>query len=96
MKRAPGRAGIIMWRTPRWLTCSWCGCNSCSKKVPALTIPQARCLIGQALADEHGRPDPLALLVYRQNGNRAAYRSHRKRTRERLRRPAKRRNLKVS
>jgi len=53
--------------------------------VPALTISQARQLVAQALEADRDRPDPLALVRYHQERNHAAYRPHRKRTRERLR-----------
>jgi len=96
MRRAPGLAGTIMWLKALWPISSWSDCKSCSKKVPALTIPQARQLIAQALEVDTARPDPLALLRYHQERNRAAYRSHRKRTREGLRRPASRRKPEIS
>ena len=55
------------------------------KKNPALTTPQARQLIATALDEHIPALDIASLLKYRQTRNRAAYVSHRKRTRAKYR-----------
>jgi hypothetical protein len=57
-----------------------------------LTIAQARQLLAQAIEEDRiNFPDILAVLEYRQRRNYAAYRSHRKRARAKLKRRLSRR-----